>query len=186
MRCEDVQDLIDAVAEGPEATPPEMAAHLQACASCSASLSRARQIDRLLSATQALVPPDRFTADVVRRTRTVRWRSEQRFDRWFNAVLVTSFLVIAAGVWGLMNVTGLASVTVGTADFVGYRCGYFGAKELRPDPQRGIPQLFPPHAVEGLTAQFHGEESIQARLRYEALVSPGCDAETAWNLEPGT
>lgn len=118
MRCEDVQELVEILAEG-EAPEPHVLAHLQACRRCSASLALARQIHHALDALPVAAPPPAFTSAVVGRARSLRWQSEQRFDWWFNTVTVVSLGIIALGIWGLMNVTGLAAVTVGTADFVG-------------------------------------------------------------------
>jgi anti-sigma factor RsiW len=119
MRCEDVQNLIEGLAEG-EITPnADVTAHLQACTRCSTSLSCARQIDHALEALPVASPPPAFTASVVRCTRSVRWESEQRLDWWFNTVMAICLAIIAAGIWGLMHVTGLTAVTLGTADFVG-------------------------------------------------------------------
>jgi predicted anti-sigma-YlaC factor YlaD len=119
MRCEEVQDLVEALAEGDVGPSAEVDAHLRTCVHCSASLSRARQIDRRLQALPVPVPPPTFTAAVVRRTRSIRWESEQRFDWWFNTAMAIALTIIGVGVWGVMHVTGLTAVTVGTADFLG-------------------------------------------------------------------
>ncbi len=116
--CEDVLSRVEPLAEG-EPADEAVRAHLRACARCAAALARARQVGEALEALPTLSASAAFTTDVVRLTRSLRWQSEQRFDRWFNAATVAALIVIALGVWGLMNVTGLTAVTVGTADFVG-------------------------------------------------------------------
>ncbi len=119
MRCEDVQDLIDALAAGDMTPDVEVTAHLQACTRCSTGLTRARQIDQALRAMPLPQVPDAFTATLLARGRSIRWKSEQRFDWWFNLAMATAFGSIAAGIWALLHLTGLAAVTVGTANFIG-------------------------------------------------------------------
>ena len=118
MLCEDVQGELETLGDG--ATPePAVSAHLAACRRCSASFALARQIHLALEAQPTASPPPGFVSAVIGRTHSLSWQSEQRFDWWFNAVMAASVAIILLGIWGLMNVTGLAAVTVGTADFVG-------------------------------------------------------------------
>ena len=116
--CQRVLDLVEALAEG-DAPDPQVSTHLRECIRCAAALARARQIQHALEALPVPPPPPAFTSRVVGRTRALRWQSEQRFDWWFNAATVAALAIIALGIWGLLNVTGLAAVTIGTADFVG-------------------------------------------------------------------
>ena len=142
MRCEDVQDLIESLADGELQPTAEMTAHLQACANCSTALTRARQIDSALPTLPKASPPSAFTQSVLLRTRSIRWQSEQRFDWWFNAVVAASLAVVALGVYGLMNLTGLAAVVLGTAEFV---------VQSVPSAYRGLqPQLRPYLTAMGL------------------------------------
>lgn len=119
MNCEDVQAVLESLAEG-EAPGSEVSCHLQACSPCAASLARARQLHDALRTLAVPSPRLDFTAAVVGRTRSLRWQSEQRFDWWFNAIMAASLGSIALGIWGLMNVTGLAAVAVGTVNFLGH------------------------------------------------------------------
>ncbi len=116
--CERVLDVLEGLAEG-GAADEEVSAHVRGCSRCAAALARARQIHRALQALPGPTPPPDFTATVIKRTRSLRWRSEERFDSWFNAVIVACLALVALGVWGLFDVTGLAAVTAGTADFIG-------------------------------------------------------------------
>jgi anti-sigma factor RsiW len=116
--CENVLDVVERLAEG-EAPDRDVSAHLQECRRCAAALALARQIHHALETQPVASPSPGLTSAVVGRTRSLRWQSEQRFDWWFNAATAASLAIIALGIWGLMNVTGLAAVTVGTADFVG-------------------------------------------------------------------
>ncbi len=117
MQCGDVQELIETFAEG-DAPSGEASQHLEACSRCAASLARARQIHQALQAVPVPSPRPEFTPAVIALTHSLRWRSEQRFDWWFNAIMAASAAIIALGIWGLMHVTGLNAVAVGTADFI--------------------------------------------------------------------
>lgn len=118
MRCEDVQEQLETLAD--DVSPgAAVSAHLQACRRCSASFTLARQIHGALQAQPVASPPPTFTSAVVARARSHNWQSEQRFDSWFNTMMVASLAVIVLGIWGLLNVTGLTAVTVGTVDFLG-------------------------------------------------------------------
>ncbi len=116
--CQDVFDVLEALAEG-QSADDAVSAHLRECSRCAVALARARQIDRALESLPVASPPVAFTTTVIGRTRSLQWQSEQRFDWWFNAATVAAMVVIALGIWGLVNATGLMKVTVDTADFVG-------------------------------------------------------------------
>jgi anti-sigma factor RsiW len=117
VTCKELLDVVEAVAEG-QAPDAGIAAHLQTCSRCAAALARARQIHQALETLPTPSAPPAFTAAVVGRTRSLQWQSEQRFDWWFNAATAAALLIVALGIWGLLNVTGLAAVTAGTVDFV--------------------------------------------------------------------
>src|SRR5512146_2496403 len=109
--CEDVLDRIEALADGDEADA-QVSRHVQQCARCSAALARARQIHQALEARPVPLPPPAFTARVITHARSINWRSEQRFDWWFNATMAAGLAIVAMGIWTLLNVTGLTAVTI--------------------------------------------------------------------------
>ncbi len=119
MRCEEVQTLIEALAEADGAPEPAVAEHLRGCQRCAGSLSLARRIHHALAETPVPEAPVDFTSAVIRGTHSIRWASEQRFDWWFNAAIAAGLALTVAGIWGLVNLTGLTAIFVGTARFVG-------------------------------------------------------------------
>ena len=108
--CASLADVIDAIADGDVTPDVETAAHLSACASCQATVERARRLDRLLRAREAPMPPPQFTARTMQRIRRAGWRREQIVDSIFNAALIAAALLVAAGLWIALRATGLSSV----------------------------------------------------------------------------
>ena len=113
MRCEDLDELNEALADG-EPVAPDVQAHVAGCASCQARLELARAVDRLLLAREVPAPPEAFTAQVMRRVQQERWRVEQFVDAGFNVAIAAGMLVVLSGVAGLLWSFGWFSVDVGT------------------------------------------------------------------------
>jgi len=103
-------DLIEAIAAG--AIEPDAAtrAHLDTCERCAHALALAREIDRALTQ-PAPAAPVQFTNVVMGRVRRERWRREQRLDVVFNISIAAAVLLVVAGVWMLLNLSGLTAVT---------------------------------------------------------------------------
>lgn len=101
MDCNDLDDLIEALAEGEDAGAAA-AAHLAGCVRCRARVEMARELDRLLSSRETPAPPPGFTAQVMRRVRHERWRAEQVVDAGFNIAMAAGVLVIVSGLAGLL------------------------------------------------------------------------------------
>jgi hypothetical protein len=57
--------------------------------------------------------PDRFVANVLQRIRRERWRMEQSVDFLFNAAIAVALLIVAAGLFALMNISGVVAATSG-------------------------------------------------------------------------
>jgi len=74
-------------------------------------------------------------------------------------------------------------VRQGSADLPGDGIRNPGSQEGGSDPQRGVPELLPPHGVQGLAAQLHRNVPAQASLGGELLVRPRRDAESSGNPE---
>jgi hypothetical protein len=67
-------------------------------------------IERWMRERPAPAAPDGFTAGVVNRVRQERWQSERYWDLGFNIALAAGLMLVAAGVLGLVFMSGLAVV----------------------------------------------------------------------------
>jgi anti-sigma factor RsiW len=110
MFCDEVLELIEAIAAAEHRPDGRLAAHLETCPHCTAALESARQIDRLLQARAVPRPPAQFTARVMARVRRDRWRREQWLDAGFNIAVAAALVLVVAAVWFGMRATGLISV----------------------------------------------------------------------------
>lgn len=109
MRCDDLDELIEVLAEDGPASP-EARAHVAGCADCQARLALAQAVNRLLLAREVPAPPEAFTTQVMRRVRQERWRVEQYVDVGFNVAIAAGLLVVVGGVAGLLWSLGWFSV----------------------------------------------------------------------------
>lgn len=112
MRCDELEPVIEAIADGTTAPGPEQSAHLASCASCTAQLERARQIEQLLALREVAAPPATFTADVMTHVGRERWQAERVIDLGFNLAMAAGVLVILAGAAGLAWSLGLLTITI--------------------------------------------------------------------------
>src|SRR3990170_4240453 len=110
MTCEDLDALSEPMAAGDIGAPAEARAHLESCPRCAGALALARRIETTLADWDAPAAPARFTEGVLARIRKDRWQAEQRVDRLFNVAIVTGVALVLAGVWMLMNLSGLSAV----------------------------------------------------------------------------
>ena len=113
MTCRDAVELVEAIAADDRAVDAELRAHFETCPRCSAALATARRVEAALAGLPAPAAPPRFTAAVLARIRRERWRSEQHVDRLFNAAIAVAVLLIAGGVFALLNLAGLMNVAAG-------------------------------------------------------------------------
>jgi anti-sigma factor RsiW len=114
-----VLELIEPIAAG-EVTPDgRVAAHLAACADCSAALEDARRVERLLRSSPPPRAPAQFTAHVLSRVRRERWRSEQAVDFGFNLTIALVGVGILAAAILVLHVTGLDAVVIDAIALVG-------------------------------------------------------------------
>jgi anti-sigma factor RsiW len=112
VRCDDLEPLIEAIADGSLQPDAETAAHMATCARCSAALERARTIESLLSLREVAVPPPTFTAAVMAQVGQERWRAERVIDLGFNLAIAAGILIIAAAGAGLAWSLGFLSITI--------------------------------------------------------------------------
>jgi anti-sigma factor RsiW len=113
MTCREVADLIEPIAADELEPTPDIRAHLESCPACARMLASARRLDAVLAALQPPPVPERFVAAVLQRVRRERWRMERNVDLLFNAAMVAAFLIVAAGVLALFDVSGVVAASAG-------------------------------------------------------------------------
>jgi anti-sigma factor RsiW len=114
MTCKEALELVEPIAAADIVVDAEARAHFETCPRCAAALASARRIEMLLAQRPVMPAPARFTAIVMQRLRRERWRSEQHVDLLFNAAIAIGLLLIAGGVFALMNLSGLMAAAAGT------------------------------------------------------------------------
>ena len=77
MRCDDLEPLIEAIADDSMPLSAEDAAHVASCAICTARIERARSIEGLLSLREVAQPQTAFTQAVMARVVQERWKAER-------------------------------------------------------------------------------------------------------------
>ena len=112
MRCDDLEPLIEAIADDSLPLSAEDAAHVASCAICEARIERARSIENLLSLRETAQPQAAFTQAVMARVVEDRWKAERAIDLGFNLAIAAGILVIVAAGAGLAWSLGLLSVTI--------------------------------------------------------------------------
>ena len=117
--CDEVLDVIEAVAAGEGASDARVAAHVATCASCAAALESARSLERLLRGRPVPRPPSQFTSRTLARVRRARWRSEQFVDAGFNIAVVAIVVAVTVGLWLLLHRTGFVAVSDDAINLMG-------------------------------------------------------------------
>ena len=112
MRCEDLEPLIEAIADGTIEPDAAAAGHVATCARCTARLERARTIESLLALREVAVPSPTFTAAVMARVGQERWRTERVIDLGFNLAMAAGVMIILAAGAGLAWSLGFLSITI--------------------------------------------------------------------------
>ena len=112
MRCDDLENLIEAIADDSLPLPAEDAAHVASCALCTARIERARSIESLLSVREVAPLPAAFTQAVMARVIQERWKAERAIDLGFNLAIAAGILVIVTAGAGLAWSLGMLSVTI--------------------------------------------------------------------------
>ncbi len=112
MRCDELEPLMEAMADGTFEPAPEDRAHLSSCAACAARLAQAQGIEQWLTSRDAPQPPASFTASVMARIGREKWKTERVVDIGFNLAIAAGVLVILAGGAGLAWSLGFFAIEI--------------------------------------------------------------------------
>ena len=114
MRCDELEALIEAMADGTIDPSADDRAHLSSCAVCTARLAEARRIEQWLAARELPQPGPAFTASVIARIGQEQWKTERVVDIGFNLAIAAGVLVILIGGAGLAMSLGFFTVRIDT------------------------------------------------------------------------
>jgi len=112
VRCDDLEPLIEGIADGSLPMSADDEAHVASCAICSRRIERARSIEGLLAMRDVAQPPAAFTQTVMARVVQERWKAERAIDLGFNLAIAAGILVIVAAGTGLLWSLGMLSITI--------------------------------------------------------------------------
>ena len=110
--CDDLEPLIEAIADDSLALSADDAAHVASCEVCAPRLARARAIEQLLAMRDIAPPSPGFSHEVMSRVVQERWRTERAIDLGFNLAIAAGILVIVSAATGLLWSLGMLSVTI--------------------------------------------------------------------------
>ena len=111
MECAEVLDLIEPIAAGDVLPDDRVREHLHSCPGCAGALASARRLEAQLKAMEFAAAPAGFATGVLQRIRRDRWQSEQNVDRLFNVAIVAAVILIAGGLFAMLNVDAVISLT---------------------------------------------------------------------------
>ncbi len=112
MRCDELEPLIEAIADGTFDLAPEDRAHLSSCAACAARLAQAQSIEQWLTSRETPPPPASFTVSVMARIGQEKWQTERVVDIGFNLAIAAGVLVILTGGAGLAWSLGFFTIDI--------------------------------------------------------------------------
>jgi len=119
MFCDEVLELVEALAAGDLTPDLRVMTHVQSCAGCAAALAAARRVDGLLKQRTAPSAPPQFTTRIMGRIRRDRWRRDQFLDLGFNLTVGVVLLFVLTGFWILLSQSGLGGISHDAANILG-------------------------------------------------------------------
>lgn len=118
MRCDDLEPLIEAIADGSHEPSADDRAHVASCTVCSLRFEHARRVEQWLASRETPLLPATFTAAVMARIARDRWQAERVIDLGFNLAVTAGVFVILAGASGLAWSLGLFSIPLDAAALI--------------------------------------------------------------------
>ena len=112
QHCDDLEPLIEAIADGSHELAADEAAHVATCPICGARLDRARAIENLLAMRDVATPSASFTAAVMAQVGKAKWQTERVVDLGFNLALAAGIAVILTAGAGLAWSLGFLTITI--------------------------------------------------------------------------
>jgi hypothetical protein len=119
VRCDELEPLIEEMADGSVTPTPEQSVHIDGCRLCQQRLERARSIEQWLVGREAAEPSASFTAHVMAQLGHEQWRAERVIDLGFNLAIAAGVAVILAGAAGLAWSLGFLTITIDVAALLG-------------------------------------------------------------------
>jgi hypothetical protein len=110
--CDELEPLIEAIADGSHVLAAEDAAHVASCGRCGADVERARSIENFLAMREVALPSASFTATVMTHVGREQWQTERVIDLGFNLAMAAGVAVILTGAAGLAWSLGFLTITL--------------------------------------------------------------------------
>lgn len=119
MFCDEVLELIEAMAAGDVAADARITTHLNSCAGCAAALADARRVEQLLKDRTAPAAPAQFTTRIMGRIRRDRWRRDQFLDIGFNLAVGVIVVAVLAVFWAVLSQSGFGGLSQDAVNVLG-------------------------------------------------------------------
>ena len=157
MTCSDLDERIEAIAEGDPVSPGERA-HLETCPQCGHAVALAAAVHRTLGRQPDPAPPPRLAASILAAVRRERWRSEQYLDLAFNICVGLAVLAGLVGLWAVLSASGMAAVS---ADLVRLFASSAVAAVTRATPELPLYAAAIALVITGLTVWWWVERGLE-------------------------
>jgi anti-sigma factor RsiW len=112
MECDNLDPLIESIADGNWEPDAAARAHLASCANCAARLEHARRIESFFAYRETVQPPPSFTGAVMSGVVNQRWQTERVVDIGFNLAIAAGLAVVLASGFGAAWSLGLLTTSI--------------------------------------------------------------------------